>query len=55
MYSTDPIYLESTKKWINQIINKSTLISESGEKFRNKFFKNIQTEMDQLKKLVNEI
>ncbi len=55
MYSTDPIYLESTKKWINQIINKSTLISESGEKFRNKFFKNIQLEMDQLKQLVNEI
>lgn len=55
MYSTDSAYLDTTKKWVNLIINKSTLISVSGEKFRNKFFKNIQLEMDQLKQLVNEI
>lgn len=45
-------FIIQNKTWIENLIRKSTLISKTGEKQRNQFFKNIFKQIEQLKNAV---
>lgn len=49
MYTTDTQFNESIYNGINMVKSKSTLISSTGEKDRNKFFKNLKMKVDALR------
>lgn len=52
MRTTNRFFIDQARSWLNNLIAKSTLISTVSEKQRNQFFKQIFTEVQSLKNLV---
>lgn len=54
MSTKNETYCKKTESWMNNIIKKSTLISGVSEKQRFQFFQNVNREIDDLMKRINE-
>jgi hypothetical protein len=45
---------EQNEAWMQNLMAKSTLISRTAEKIRNRFFKTLEKQIDDLQKFINE-
>lgn len=52
MRTSNAYFNEQERNWLNNLITKSTLISEVAEKQRNQFFKQLYRQVDELEQMV---
>jgi hypothetical protein len=52
--TTNNYFANQTESWLNNLISKSSLISEVGEKQRHQFFRDLNLSVDKLKRYVME-
>ena len=55
MFTSHPIFLEDTEGWIRNLLMKSVPISRLSEKHRYQYFRMLRKQLDDLKKVIEDI